>query len=129
MSMKVVNQSTGEDLDPTHEKSDITKDSRSNGGGTQWGGFSASRELQAPEVFSVHRGQVTKVEEFGAFIIIPGYRKQGLVHKSQLAAYRVDSVADAVAVGDSVWVKVSLKGLVDDVASTLCYLKLYCVAL
>jgi polyribonucleotide nucleotidyltransferase len=105
LSMKVVNQSTGDDLDPTHEQSDTAKDSRSSGGGALWGGFSS--ELQAPEVFTVHRGKVTKVEEFGAFIVIPGYRKQGLVHKSQLAAYRVESVADAVAVGDSVWVKVS----------------------
>jgi polyribonucleotide nucleotidyltransferase len=106
LSMKVVNQSTGADLDPTHEQSDIAHNSRS-AGGTPWGGFSSSSEMLAPEVFSVHRGQVSKVEEFGAFISIAGYRKQGLVHKSQLATYRVDSVGDAVAVGDSVWVKVS----------------------
>ena len=43
---------------------------------------------------------------FGAFVeILPG--KEGLVHISELADYRVDKVEDVVKVGDKVTVKVT----------------------
>jgi predicted RNA-binding protein with RPS1 domain len=35
-----------------------------------------------------------------------GYRSNGLVHISQLANFKVESVDDAVNAGDRVWVKV-----------------------
>jgi predicted RNA-binding protein with RPS1 domain len=64
------------------------------------------------------------VETFGAFVQIPGFRKQGLsgfspvlcsntefcvaglVHISQMCDFRVESTEDVVAVDDDVWVKV-----------------------
>lgn len=61
-----------------------------------------TREVQAGEVFE---GEVVRLMEFGAFVqILPG--KDGLVHVSELAPWRVDKVTDIVKVGDKVKVKV-----------------------
>jgi len=46
------------------------------------------------------------VEPFGAFVQMEGYRRQGLVHISQMCDFRVEDIDDVVAVGDKVWVKV-----------------------
>ncbi|MFA5055748.1 MAG: polyribonucleotide nucleotidyltransferase [Dehalococcoidia bacterium] len=57
------------------------------------------------EVGAVYTGKVTRLMDFGAFVeVLPG--KEGLVHISELADYRVASVEDAVKVGDEVMVKV-----------------------
>ncbi len=57
------------------------------------------------EVGQVYQGRVTRLMNFGAFVeILPG--KEGLVHVSQLAYERVQSVEDAVKVGDQLTVKV-----------------------
>jgi len=57
------------------------------------------------EVGSIYTGKVTRLMNFGAFVeIAPG--KEGLVHISELADYRVPKVEDVVAVGDEVMVKV-----------------------
>jgi polyribonucleotide nucleotidyltransferase len=37
-----------------------------------------------PEVGSIHRARVASVRPFGAFVDLPGYRKQALVHHSQV---------------------------------------------
>jgi polyribonucleotide nucleotidyltransferase len=57
------------------------------------------------EVGSTYTGKVTRLMNFGAFVeILPG--KEGLVHISELADYRVAKVEDIVQVGDEVMVKV-----------------------
>jgi len=57
------------------------------------------------EVGSIYSGKVTRLMNFGAFVeILPG--KEGLVHISELADYRVASVEDVVKVGDEITVKV-----------------------
>lgn len=57
------------------------------------------------EVGSIYTGKVTRVLSFGAFVeILPG--KEGMVHISELADYRVPSVEDVVKVGDEITVKV-----------------------
>jgi polyribonucleotide nucleotidyltransferase len=57
------------------------------------------------EVGGIYTGKVTRLMSFGAFIeILPG--KEGLVHISELADYRVDKVEDIVKVGDELTVKV-----------------------
>jgi len=57
------------------------------------------------EVGSVYTGKVTRIFDFGAMVeILPG--KEGLVHISELADYRVARVEDVVKVGDEVMVKV-----------------------
>jgi polyribonucleotide nucleotidyltransferase len=52
----------------------------------------------------IYDGTVTGVKDFGAFVeILPG--KDGLVHISELADFRVDRVEDICKVGDRMWVK------------------------
>ncbi len=53
----------------------------------------------------VYVGSVTRIIPIGAFVeFLPG--KEGMIHISQLADYRVGKVEDEVAVGDEVIVKV-----------------------
>jgi len=60
---------------------------------------------EEPEVGKIYTGRVVRVTDFGAFVeILPG--KDGLVHISQLADYRVPSVEDVVHVGDEIMVMV-----------------------
>ncbi len=56
------------------------------------------------ETGTVHEGQVTRLVDFGAFVLIEGF--EGLVHLSELAEYRVSTPEAVVAPGDSVFVKV-----------------------
>jgi polyribonucleotide nucleotidyltransferase len=57
------------------------------------------------EVGSIYTGKVTRILDFGAMVeVLPG--KEGLVHISELADYRVGKVEDVVKVGDEVMVKV-----------------------
>ncbi|MBM4443790.1 MAG: polyribonucleotide nucleotidyltransferase [Chloroflexi bacterium] len=57
------------------------------------------------EVNSVYTGKVTRIFGYGALVeILPG--KEGLVHISELADYRVPSVEEVVKVGDEIMVKV-----------------------
>ena len=57
------------------------------------------------EVDATYTGKVTRIFDFGAMVeILPG--KEGLVHISELAEYRVGKVADVVKVGDEVTAKV-----------------------
>ncbi|KAH1174987.1 nucleolar protein of 40 kDa isoform X2 [Mauremys mutica] len=58
-----------------------------------------------PELYDVFQGEVAAVTEYGAFIKIPGCRKQGLVHRTHMSACRVDKPSEMVDVGDKVWVK------------------------
>ncbi|MFZ4776432.1 MAG: polyribonucleotide nucleotidyltransferase [Terrimicrobiaceae bacterium] len=52
----------------------------------------------------IYQGTVVSIKEFGAFVeVLPG--KDGLVHISELADFRVNKVEDVVKNGDSVWVK------------------------
>ncbi|XP_067867646.1 nucleolar protein of 40 kDa isoform X2 [Heterodontus francisci] len=59
-----------------------------------------------PEMYIIFQGEVASVTEYGAFIKIPGCKRQGLVHKSHMSASRVDNPSEIVDVGEKVWVKV-----------------------
>ncbi|HMP95913.1 MAG TPA: polyribonucleotide nucleotidyltransferase [Kiritimatiellia bacterium] len=68
----------------------------------------AVREISAltaeAEVGKIYQGTVTGTKEFGAFVeFMPG--KEGLVHISELADFRVKAVEDICKVGDLMWVK------------------------
>ena len=65
---------------------------------------------QEPEVGIIYTGKVVKTMDFGAFVNFMG-PKDGLVHISELADYRVAKTTDVVKEGDEV--KVLLTG-VDD---------------
>lgn len=57
------------------------------------------------EVGEVYEGEVKRIMTFGAFIeVLPG--KEGLLHISKMADYRVDKVEDVMNLGDKVKVKV-----------------------
>lgn len=61
--------------------------------------------VEEVEVGKVYVGRVTRTMNFGAFVeILPG--KEGLVHISQLAPFRVEKVTDILKEGDEVTVKV-----------------------
>src|SRR6185312_6933745 len=56
------------------------------------------------EIGKIYTGRVTGTKEFGAFVeCLPG--KEGLVHISELADFRVRRTEDVVKVGDMIWVK------------------------
>jgi polyribonucleotide nucleotidyltransferase len=64
--------------------------------------FNMTRKLNEGDVYA---GRVTRIIPIGAFVeFLPG--KEGMIHISQLADYRVGKVEDEVAVGDEVIVKV-----------------------
>jgi len=61
-----------------------------------------TREAEIGDMFT---GKVSRILDFGAMVeILPG--KEGLVHISELADYRVGKVEDEVKIGDEVTVKV-----------------------
>ncbi len=61
------------------------------------------REVEPGEIYE---GKVVRIMDFGAFVeVLPG--KDGLVHISQLANYRVNKVEDVVHIGDTLKVQVS----------------------
>ena len=61
-----------------------------------------TRKLSAGDVYI---GKITRIIPIGAFVeFLPG--KEGMIHISQLADYRVGKVEDEVALGDEVIIKV-----------------------
>lgn len=61
-----------------------------------------TREITAGETF---KGKVTRVMDFGAIVeFLPG--KDGMVHVSELAPWRVNQVSDILKMGDEIFVKV-----------------------
>lgn len=65
---------------------------------------------EEPEVGKVYTGKVVKIMDFGAFVNFMG-AKDGLVHISELADYRVNKVTDVVKEGEVL--KVLLMGTDD----------------
>jgi polyribonucleotide nucleotidyltransferase len=56
------------------------------------------------EIGETYQGRVVSTKEFGAFVeVFPG--KDGLVHISELADFRVKRTEDVAKVGDIIWVK------------------------
>ena len=56
------------------------------------------------EIGATYQGRVVSTKEFGAFVeVFPG--KDGLVHISELADFRVKRTEDVAKIGDMIWVK------------------------
>lgn len=56
------------------------------------------------EVGALYQGRVVTIKDFGCFVeVLPG--KDGMVHISELADFRVKRTEDVVKVGDLIWVK------------------------
>jgi polyribonucleotide nucleotidyltransferase len=61
--------------------------------------------VEEAEIGRIYLGTVKKIVDFGAFVeILPNM--DGLVHISQLAPHRVESVADEISEGEKILVKV-----------------------
>lgn len=102
LSMAAVDQDTGEALPGAAAP-------RQQGGGPESDG--------APEVGSILRASVASVQAYGVFVRLPGFRKNGLVHSSQVSDHlsftrddsddvKVRELSEVVSVGDEVFVKV-----------------------
>jgi polyribonucleotide nucleotidyltransferase len=48
------------------------------------GGGGGRQSDEPPEVGTCHRGEVKRIEAYGVFVALQGYRKYGLVHASQV---------------------------------------------
>ena len=96
LSMRVVDQADGSERD--------------DAGGDSRGGGRRDRDDGGPlpELYSIHRGQVMKVESFGAFISLSGFKKQGLLHISQISNQRIEAedIPSIISVGEDIFVKV-----------------------
>ncbi|KAF6261416.1 hypothetical protein COO60DRAFT_1636853 [Scenedesmus sp. NREL 46B-D3] len=107
-SMRVLDQDSGADLDPTGQAAAAAA-AKGGGGGRQ--------SDEPPEVGSCLRGEVKRIEAYGVFVALQGFRKYGLVHASQVANYlefsaedgeaeRKKALGEVVELGQEVWAKV-----------------------
>jgi polyribonucleotide nucleotidyltransferase len=95
----------------THTKIDIEEDGTVYIASTDAAGAAIAKEQveglsESVVVGNIYTGKVVRIEAFGAFVnLLPGV--DGLVHISQLASERVNSVEDVCAMGDELTVMVT----------------------
>ncbi len=94
----------------TGAKIDIEEDGTVYVSSIDAGAVAAAEEIRGlteeAEIGKIYTGKVTRIESFGAFVeFLPG--KEGMVHISQLADYRVESVESEVSLGDEIMVMVT----------------------
>ncbi|XP_047350426.1 nucleolar protein of 40 kDa-like [Vespa velutina] len=58
------------------------------------------------EVNQIFLGEIAAVQNYGAFVRIPGCSQQGLIHRSQVSSGHVDDVTEILQKGERVWCKV-----------------------
>ncbi|XP_011881876.1 PREDICTED: nucleolar protein of 40 kDa-like [Vollenhovia emeryi] len=58
------------------------------------------------ELNQIFLGEVASVQNYGAFVRIPGSSQQGLIHRTQVSTAHVDNVAEVLQKGERVWCKV-----------------------
>ncbi len=79
------------------------RDRGGRGGDRRGGGRRERVDNSDLEIGRVYTGEVNRIEPYGAFVeYLPG--RDGLVHISQLADYRVETVEDEVKMGDEIMV-------------------------
>lgn len=67
-----------------------------------------------PPMHSIAKGEVVSVQTYGAFVRLPGYKKEGLVHVSEMSSSRIESASEVVDMGEQVWIKVIGREMRDD---------------
>ena len=125
LSMKLVDQSSGEDLDPDHSRAKALLEGGFGAGGAGGGGHRDGHRDghrgplsdDPPPLNSTHRAVVKDVKPYGVFVSMAGFRRNGLVPHHQVSDYlefnredtdedKVKALEGAVGVGDEAWVKV-----------------------
>ena len=122
LSMKLVDQSSGEDLDPDHSRAKALLEGGFGGNGNGNGdgdGHRNPRNLSddPPALNSTHRAVVKEVKPYGVFVSMAGFRRNGLVPHHQVSDYlefsredtdedKVKALEGVVGKGDEAWVKV-----------------------
>ncbi|MBG29970.1 MAG: polyribonucleotide nucleotidyltransferase [Opitutae bacterium] len=82
----------------------VLQEAEGGEGSSEASGQEAEVSTVEIEVGETYTGSVTGVKDFGAFVeCLPG--KEGLVHISELADYRVNKTADICKIGDEMTVK------------------------
>tara|TARA_B100001123_G_scaffold231387_1_gene260003 strand:- start:374 stop:1192 length:819 start_codon:yes stop_codon:yes gene_type:complete len=82
----------------------VLQEAEGGEGSSEASGQEAEVSTAEIEVGETYTGSVTGVKDFGAFVeCLPG--KEGLVHISELADYRVNKTADICKIGDEMTVK------------------------
>ena len=112
-------QETGKDLDPTGARNARKRDRGGAGDGEdgrpRFGGGGGGGG--APEVGRVYKATVRVVKPIGAFVDIDGFRRGGLVHRSQISQYldvprdtdddaKIAIISGVLGIGDPAYVKV-----------------------
>lgn len=88
-----------EDLLDTNERYDLISshnDSHHN----------ESNQNQIPKLYSIHRGKINSIKEFGAFVSLDKFKLQGLLHKSQISDNPINDINNILTVGERLWIKV-----------------------
>ncbi|XP_039676685.1 nucleolar protein of 40 kDa [Perca fluviatilis] len=67
-----------------------------------------------PPMHSISKGEVVSLQTYGAFVRLPGYKKEGLVHVSEMSATRIENASEVVDMGEQVWIKVIGREIRDD---------------
>jgi polyribonucleotide nucleotidyltransferase len=101
-TIKGITAETGADINI--EDSGAVHIYSSNGEGLQRAKEIIEAMFKEIDIGEVYHGRVVSTKEFGAFVeVAPG--KEGLVHVSELADFRVNRTEDVVKNGDQIWVK------------------------
>jgi len=101
-TIKGITAETGADINI--EDSGAVHIYSSNGEGLQRAKEIIASMFKEIEIGETYQGRVVSTKEFGAFVeVLPG--KEGLVHISELADFRVNRTEDVVRNGDQIWVK------------------------
>ena len=112
LSMRLVDQGSGEDLDPDGSKAAALEDANRRGGGR-----GAPLSDEPPPLNSTHRAAVREVKPYGVFVRLDGFRKNALVPTREVSEHlrfskddtdedRVAGLEGVVGREDQVWVKV-----------------------
>ncbi|KAK0088328.1 hypothetical protein PV325_012326 [Microctonus aethiopoides] len=62
--------------------------------------------MSSCELNDIFLGEVAAIQNYGAFVKIPGCKQQGLIHQSQVSGSRIDDVAEVLQRGERVWCKI-----------------------
>nr|CUU97856.1 hypothetical transcript [Hymenolepis microstoma] len=66
----------------------------------------ANKGFMSVKLYSVVRGKIVSIKEYGAFVSLENTDRQGLLHCSAISNHSVENVSDVLEVGETVFVKI-----------------------